>query len=75
MRCDFSLGTDDMLRDQVVVRVFGEDVRRRLLANEKLTLQSATDQIMLDKSVEIDFNYFHKLHSSKITTSGREDIN
>lgn len=61
MKYDFGPQTDNLLRDQIVVGVFREDVRRRLLANEKLSLQGAIDLLTLEEEVENDARYFHKI--------------
>lgn len=44
-----------MLRDQLVVGIFKEDTRRRLLADNKLTLQRATELVSIEEQVEEDF--------------------
>lgn len=58
MKCDYDSAVDEMLRDQLVVGVFREDIRRRLLADSKLTLKHATDLIAIEEHVD---KYSHLL--------------
>lgn len=64
MKCDFDSNTDDKLRYQLVVGDYKEDVRRRLLANENLTLQSEMNIIALEEQVEKDTSLFNRLRAS-----------
>lgn len=57
-KCNFGNTTDDMLRDQFVIEVFDERTRKRLLANAKLDLQKATDNLQTEEQVERDSKCF-----------------
>lgn len=39
IKCDYGESLDEMLRDQLVMGVFRENIKRRLLSAHKLTLQ------------------------------------
>lgn len=61
MRCDFGAAVDDILRDQLVVSIFLEDIRRRLLTDDKLTLQRSIDLVNIEEDMERDSTLFHRL--------------
>lgn len=50
-KCDYGDSLNDILRDQLVVGVFREDIRRRLLADHNLTLEKAINTITVDEQV------------------------
>lgn len=58
-----------MMRDQIVIGVYKEDTRRRLLANSTLILQKAVDALLIDDRVEKDVSYFWNLHNQQHTMS------
>lgn len=62
MKCNYGESLEEMLRYQLVVEVFREDIRRRLLSDHKLTLQRAIEIISIEKQVDKDSYLFHKLH-------------
>lgn len=55
--------------------VFREDVRRRLLSNQKLTLQGVIDKLTLEERVDKDAHYFNKIRPSNRSFSKRDDLN
>lgn len=68
MRCDYGSSLYSMLRDQLVVGVYLEDIRRRLLADPKLALQRALDIINVEDQVDKNATYFHQLHGNSSRT-------
>lgn len=58
-KCDFGETADNMVRDQVVIGVWDESTRKRLLANPKLILKQAISVLEIEEQVETDATYFH----------------
>lgn len=61
MKCEFGTTIDGMLRYQLVIGLRREDIRRRLLAKDKLNLQKAIDIISVEEQVEKEASYFKRL--------------
>lgn len=57
-KCNFGDTCDHMIRDQVVIGVYNESTRKRLLANAKLTLLLAIDNLKVEEQVERDAKHF-----------------
>lgn len=74
MKCDCGEVLDEMLRDQLVVGVFREDIRRKLLADHKLTLKRAVQITEIEEQVDKDSHMFHRLHNKMSTGQHIEHI-
>lgn len=61
MKCDYGSSMEEMIRDQLVMGIKREDIRRRLLANEKLILQKAIHVISIEEQLEKEVSYFQRL--------------
>lgn len=61
-KCDFGPSTDEMIRDPIVIGIYWEDTRRRLMSNPTLALQKAKDMLMIEEQVEKDASYFRNSH-------------
>lgn len=57
-KCNFGDSTDDLVCDQIVLSVFDECTRKRLLANFKLTLQQSISTLQIEEQLERDANCF-----------------
>lgn len=64
MKCSYGDALDEMLRDQLVVGIFREDIRRKLSSYHKLTLERAIEVINIEEQVDEGSYLFHKLHDS-----------
>lgn len=65
MLCTLNEGLEKALRDQIVIGVYKDDTRKRLLANTNLTLQKALDLISIEEQVEKDAQCFHNPRTSQ----------
>lgn len=57
-KCKYGNNVDDMVRDQLIIGIYNEGTRKRLLANPKLTLQQAIDTLVVEEQVEQDDKCF-----------------
>lgn len=62
LKCEFGGAIDDMPRDQLVIGIGREDIRRKLLANDKLTMSKVIEVINIEDEVEKDSSYFRRVH-------------
>lgn len=51
-KCKYGDTADEMVRDMIVIGLYNENIRRRLLGNAKLTLEKAIDALEVEEQVE-----------------------